>query len=229
MASRELNPQFYEASRAGHVIQHHLNTLHGSPFRAYVVSRVHKARTEDMGADGRRYVMEVSVKDWVTEGPEVKGLAEVLFSSGEVQKTPQVDSSSLPLLPANTSEKEQAFFQRYSAPGSAISTTDIPDSHGHIDPDMKPFWHFACVASSFIMLNMSNENTLYNLAQVAKVTQLKSPDDQLRFEFQVLLHEMVSQEIIRWKLLVSWSPEDGMKVSETELLPRCHCKSNNHP
>lgn len=37
---------------------------------------------------------------------------------------------------------------------------------------MKPLWHLGIVSSSFIMLNESTENTLYNMAQVANVTQL---------------------------------------------------------
>lgn len=46
------------------------------------------------------------------------------------------------------------------------------DSNGHIEPDMKPLWHLGTVASSFVMLNQSTENTLYNMAQVANITQL---------------------------------------------------------
>lgn len=46
------------------------------------------------------------------------------------------------------------------------------DSYGHIEPDMKPLWHLGDVASSFVMLNESTEGTLYNMAQVANVTQL---------------------------------------------------------
>lgn len=37
---------------------------------------------------------------------------------------------------------------------------------------MKPLWHLGAVASSFVMLNESTEDTLYNMAQVANVTQL---------------------------------------------------------
>lgn len=48
----------------------------------------------------------------------------------------------------------------------------MTDSHGHIDPGMTPLWHLATVASSFIMLNESTEDTLYNMAQVANITQL---------------------------------------------------------
>lgn len=47
-----------------------------------------------------------------------------------------------------------------------------PDSYGHIEPDMVPFWHLGKLAASFVMLNQSNENTLYNTAQVSKIKQL---------------------------------------------------------
>lgn len=47
----------------------------------------------------------------------------------------------------------------------------MTDSHGRIDPDMKPLWHLGIVASSFIMLNESTEDSLYNMAQVANITQ----------------------------------------------------------
>lgn len=41
-----------------------------------------------------------------------------------------------------------------------------------MEPDMKPLWSLGAVASSFVMLNQSTEDTLYNMAQVANVTQL---------------------------------------------------------
>lgn len=46
------------------------------------------------------------------------------------------------------------------------------DSNGHIEPEHIPFWHLGAVASSFVMLNESTEDTLYNMAQVANITQL---------------------------------------------------------
>ncbi|KAJ3591211.1 hypothetical protein NHX12_009158 [Muraenolepis orangiensis] len=98
----------------------------------------------------------------------------------------------------------------------------LSDSYGHIDPGMKPFWHLGGVASSFVMLKESSENTLYNMAQVVNVTQLETENNQLRFNYDVLLHEMVSQEMIHWKLLATWSPEEGVKASQMELLPKCH-------
>lgn len=50
----------------------------------------------------------------------------------------------------------------------------LSDSQGNMDPAMKPFWYLCIVASSFIMLSESTENTLYNMAQVGRITQLVS-------------------------------------------------------
>lgn len=32
------------------------------------------------------------------------------------------------------------------------------------------------------------------------------------------------QEIIHWKLLFTWSPSEGVKVLQMDLLPRCKCE-----
>ncbi|XP_066508172.1 latexin isoform X2 [Hoplias malabaricus] len=226
MTSKELNPKHYEASRAGNAVQHYINTQYGSPFRLYSVTQVHKARTEDMAEAGMKYFLEFSVMDWAGESAEGNCSAEVLYPRGETQRPPQVQGSWEHLPQLDNTDKEQEFYKRYSAADSAVSAKDLPDRIGYIDPEMKPFWNLGWAAASFIMLRESNENTLFNMAQVAKITQLKSQDNQLRFEYQILLHDMVSQEIIRWNMLLSWSPEQGVKVSDTELLPRCHC---NHP
>ncbi|XP_062843449.1 latexin [Trichomycterus rosablanca] len=223
MASRELNPQYYEASRAGRAIQHYINTVHGSPFRQYAVTKVHKARAEDMGEAGMKYILDFSVKDFVCESSEVQCSAEVLYPRGETHRPPQVQCSCDGLPNLNSTAKEQDFYGRYSVQSNTVSAKDLPDSYGHTDPEMVPFLHLGRLASCFIMFNESTEKTLYGMAQVAKVKQLKSEDDQLRFEYEVLLHDMVSQEIIRWKLQISWSPEKGLKVLESELLPKCHC------
>lgn len=103
------------------------------------------------------------------------------------------------LLQINTKAEEEALYQQYKAKDPLLSVQYLPgrykllpmnkhslekhilmlhvckhlsDSHGNMDPDMKPFWYLCIVASSFIMLSESTENTLYNMAQVASLTQL---------------------------------------------------------
>ncbi|XP_041666979.1 latexin isoform X2 [Cheilinus undulatus] len=221
MATGELNPNHYQAQRAAKVVQHYLNTRHGSPFRLFGLNRVHSGTAEDVEDSGRKYQLEISVKEIIGNTSE-KCSAEVFFPRGERQGLDKVQASCDELLKANTTAQEMALYEQYKNNQGPLSAQHLPDSHGRIDPDMRPFWHLGIVASSFIMLNESNENTLYNMAQVANITQLPTENDQLKFDSHILLHEMVSQEIIHWKLQFTWSPQEGVKVHQMEQLPHRH-------
>ncbi|CAG6002427.1 unnamed protein product [Menidia menidia] len=222
MATGELNPNHYPAQRAAKVVQHYLNTRHGSPYRLFGLQRVHSGNAEDVADSGRKYQLEISVHEIISNTTQ-KCSAEVFFPRGEKQLSAQVKASPCEeLLSNDVKAQEEALYQRYSSNQSLMSAEYLPDSYGHIEPDMKPFWHLAIVASSSIMLNESTENTLYNMAQVANITQLATENEQLKFQAHILLHEMVSQEILHWKLLFSWSSAGGVTVLQTEQLPHCH-------
>lgn len=45
---------------------------------------------------------------------------------------------------------------------------------------MRPLWHLGIVASSFVMMNESTEDTLYNMAQVANITQLVGQSPKIK-------------------------------------------------
>ncbi|XP_034718830.1 latexin isoform X1 [Etheostoma cragini] len=221
MATGELNVNHYPARRAAQVVQHYLNTRYGSPYRLLQVDKVHRGNAEDVADSGRKYKLEISVMDFISNITD-KCSAEILFPRGEQQRSPQVQALCEEPLKINTKAQEEALYQQYKMNSSLLSAQYLPDSYGHIEPDMKPFWHLSIVAASFIMLNESSEDTLYNVAQVANITQLATENDQLKFDCHVLLHEMVSQEIIHWKLLFTWSPPDGVKVLQMEQLPHRH-------
>ncbi|KAM6988165.1 latexin [Tautogolabrus adspersus] len=221
MATGELNTNHYPAQRAAKVVQHYLNTRHGSPFRLFGLHRVHSAHAEDVADSGRKYQLEISVQEIISNTTE-KCSAEVLFPRGERQGSAQVQAPCDELLKINITAQEEALYQQYKNNHSLLSAQHLPDSHGHIDPDMTPFWHLGIVASSVVMLNESNENTLYNMAQVANITQLATENEQLKFDSHILLHEMVSQEIIHWKLQFTWSPSEGVRVQHMEQLPHRH-------
>uniref|UniRef100_UPI0037E93061 latexin isoform X1 n=2 Tax=Semicossyphus pulcher TaxID=241346 RepID=UPI0037E93061 len=221
MATGELNPNHYPAQRAAKVVQHYLNTRYGSPFRLFGLHRVHSGNAEDVADSGRMYQLEISAQEIISNTTE-KCSAEVLFPRGERQGSAQVQASCEELLKSNITAPEEALYQQYKNNQSLLSAQNLPDSHGHIEPDMRPFWHLGIVASSVVMLNESTENTLYNMAQVANITQLATENDQLKFDSHILLHEMVSQEIIHWKLLFTWSPPEGVKVLQMEQLRHCH-------
>uniref|UniRef100_A0AAX7VMV6 Cystatin LXN-type domain-containing protein n=1 Tax=Astatotilapia calliptera TaxID=8154 RepID=A0AAX7VMV6_ASTCA len=75
MATGELNPNHYPARRAAQVVQHYLNTRYGSPFRLIGVQTVHSGNAEDVADSGRKYQLELSVNDIITN----VGLSFFLF------------------------------------------------------------------------------------------------------------------------------------------------------
>uniref|UniRef100_A0A3P9CJ83 Latexin n=1 Tax=Maylandia zebra TaxID=106582 RepID=A0A3P9CJ83_9CICH len=221
MATGELNPNHYPARRAAQVVQHYLNTRYGSPFRLIGVQTVHSGNAEDVADSGRKYQLELSVNDIITNTTQTCS-AELFFPKGKGQQPPEV-KALYQKYKTNQTLMSSDFAQQLRSDISTLSNSKLPsDSHGHIEPDMKPFWHLGILASSFIMLNESTENTLYNVAQVANITQLTTEEDHLEFDCHTLLHEMVSQEIIHWKMLFTWSPAEGVKVVQMKRLPHRH-------
>uniref|UniRef100_A0A3P9CJ93 Latexin n=1 Tax=Maylandia zebra TaxID=106582 RepID=A0A3P9CJ93_9CICH len=217
MATGELNPNHYPARRAAQVVQHYLNTRYGSPFRLIGVQTVHSGNAEDVADSGRKYQLELSVNDIITNTTQTCS-AELFFPKGKGQQPPEVKASHEGLLKIDIKAQEEALYQKYKTNQTLMSAQYLPDSHGHIEPDMKPFWHLGILASSFIMLNESTENTLYNVAQVANITQLVAP----------CLHDLLNtyrlsiKEIIHWKMLFTWSPAEGVKVVQMKRLPHRH-------
>uniref|UniRef100_A0A3Q2NZQ6 Latexin n=1 Tax=Fundulus heteroclitus TaxID=8078 RepID=A0A3Q2NZQ6_FUNHE len=228
MATGELNPSHYPAQRAAKVVQHYLNTRYGSPYKLFGLKQVQSGNAEDVADSGRKYQLDISVHEIISDTKE-NCSAEVFFPRGVKQLSPQVQVSSCEeLLKIDANSEEEALYQQYKTNKTLRTEKRLPDSYGHIDPEMTPFWHLGIVASSFIMLNESTENTLYNVAQVANITQLTTENDQLKFDCHVLLHDMVSQEIPQWKMLFTWSPAGGVKVLHTEQLPHVH-DCEKHP
>ncbi|KAI1893730.1 hypothetical protein AGOR_G00126690 [Albula goreensis] len=224
MSVKQLNPAHYPASRAANAALHYLNTQHGSPYRWLQVERVLDATVEEVAEIGMKYNVQFAVKDVTSEQSVGVCSSEVLYPVRERQTPPRVQCFCENLLKLNSYKEEEALYQQLSSNNSLLSGHDIPDSYGFIATEMRPFWHLGAVASSFVMLKESNESTLYNMAQVANVTQLETQNETLKFQYHVLLHEMVSQEIIHWKLIVSWCPAEGVRVLTAEWQPKCeHC------
>ncbi|XP_036410887.1 latexin-like [Megalops cyprinoides] len=210
MSEKELNPDHYPAQRAATVVQHYINTLHGSPYKWFAVEEVQSATVQEIAERGSKYRVAFTVVEMVGNQPAGACSAEVLFPHGASQAPPEVQLTCGELLKIDTSTKEQAFYLKLKNNGSLVSAQDIPDSYGDVAPEMEPLWHLGRVASSFVMLKESNENTLYSMAQVASVTQQVSEGEQLLFSYHVLLHDRVSEEIFCWKIFVSWCPAEGV-------------------
>ncbi|XP_056612213.1 latexin isoform X2 [Triplophysa dalaica] len=222
MSTGNLVPTHFPARRAAQVALHYINTRHGSPFKVFGLQQVHEARAQEVAGGGRKYYLDFSVVDWASEGSAAfRCSAEVFFPRRDEAAPPEVQCSCEALQHINCTAEETAFYRKYSEAEHAVTAHNIPGNYGNMTEEMKPFWHLARVASSFIMLRESTENTEFNMAQVASVAQQANLEEQLMLKYHVLLHDMPSQEIIHWKLSMSWSPNEGVRVMETELQPKC--------
>ncbi|XP_027297845.2 retinoic acid receptor responder protein 1 isoform X1 [Cricetulus griseus] len=98
----------------------------------------------------------------------------------------------------------------------------IPDSHGQIDPSLRPLWDLAFLGSSYVMWEKTTQFLNYYLIQISSVKQLKTNDDGIDFDFTVLLHEFSTQEIIPCRIHLFWYPGKPLKV-------QYHCQELQSP
>uniref|UniRef100_H3AWZ7 Latexin n=1 Tax=Latimeria chalumnae TaxID=7897 RepID=H3AWZ7_LATCH len=225
-SAMEVSPSHKSATRAVRAAEHWLTYNYGSPHKAFITEWVKKAAVEDIPGVGNKYHIQFSVKDAVTEQNAGSCSAEVLYQTGH-RSAPDVKIEIQGTFGRHTQEEDEEFYLKMKNRQEPLVGQDIPDSFGNVSAEMKPIWTLAIVGSSYIMWQNSTENTLYNMAQVKSVKQVKrNDDDALEFEYTVLLHELISQEIIPWQMKVFWHPKEGIKVEE-QVLP--HKRHNSPP
>ncbi|NXX83161.1 LXN protein, partial [Urocolius indicus] len=118
--------------------------------------------------------------------------AEVLYHLGSKDVAPDVQFTLEGEL-KNTDETDKLFYSRIKSLEKELMAENIPDSHGHVSPEMEPIHMLAWVASGYIIQQNSTENTQFQFAQIKRVKQVKRSDEFLEFDYTILLHEMVSQ------------------------------------
>lgn len=95
---------------------------------------------------------------------------------------------------------------------SPLHAISIPDSHGHIDPSLRPIWDLAFLGSSYVMWEKTSQFLHYYMAQLSSVKQWKTNDGAIDFDYTVLLHEFSTQEIIPCRVHLVWYPGKPLKV-----------------
>ncbi|XP_072583364.1 retinoic acid receptor responder protein 1 isoform X2 [Vulpes vulpes] len=93
-----------------------------------------------------------------------------------------------------------------------LGATSIPDSHGWIDPSLRPIWDLALLGSSYVMWERTTQTLQYYMAQLSSVNQWKTNEDAIDFDYTVLLHEFSTQEIIPCRIHLVWYPGKPLKV-----------------
>ncbi|KAM8804808.1 latexin [Eudromia elegans] len=191
----------------------------GGPGRALSLRAVTAASAQDIGNVGRKYHLKLVLEDILEKDHTVNCTAEILYHLGNTNAAPDVHFEIEGEL-KSTEEHDNIFYNRIKSLKEELVAQDIPDSHGNVPLGMEPIRLLAQAAAGYVAWQNSTENTRYELAQIKHVRQVKRSDDYLEFDYMVLLHEFVSQEIIPWQMTVLWHPLHGVKVTQNSRQPK---------
>ncbi|NXC47697.1 LXN protein, partial [Penelope pileata] len=215
----ELPPTHSQATRAAALAAAYIRYRHGSPGRGLVLRAVHRARRQDIDGVGHKYHLELVLEDIFGKDSTVNCTAEVLYHLGNKISAPDVQFTIEGEL-KNTDEADNICYNRIKSLKKELEAENIPDSFGNVSPEMEPIRVLAWVASGYVVWQNSTENTKYQLAQIKHVKQVKRSDEYLEFDYTILLHENVSQEIIPWQMTVLWHPQHGVEVTQNSPQPK---------
>ncbi|XP_068137018.1 latexin isoform X2 [Hyperolius riggenbachi] len=176
---------------------------------------------------GNKYHLSFLVKDYLNESPqqpEMECNATVTYHADK--KTPPDVTYTLKPEPQNcTASKDQEFYQRMLKAKQPLEEEDIPDTFGNVAPDMEPVWHLGVAATSFVKWKYSTEETLFSMTVIQSVKQLMR-EDKLELHYHMLIHDMVSEEMIPWLIEMTWSPSEGVKIKNEKRLPKKYEETN---
>ncbi|NXV42985.1 LXN protein, partial [Uria aalge] len=207
------------ASRAAALATGYLCYRRGSPGRGLALRSLRRARRQDIDDVGHKYYLELELEDVLDKDSTVNCTAEVLYHLGNKNIPPDVQFTLDGEL-KNTDEADNIFYNRIKSLEKELVAENIPDSHGNVPPEMEPIRLLAWVASGYVIWQNSTENTKFQLAQIKHVKQVKRSDEYLEFDYMILLHDMVSQEIIPWQMTVLWHPQHGVQVTQDSRQPK---------
>ncbi|GAB5576708.1 retinoic acid receptor responder protein 1 [Prionailurus iriomotensis] len=149
----------------------------------------------------------------------------LLYKHMKQLKTP-LDVVSIPGSYSNALKSYQYAFNlptSHPRQGSArAEPSKKRDSHGHIDPSLRPIWDLAFLGGSYVMWEKTTQFLHYYMAQLSSVNQWKTNDDAIDFDYTVLLHEFSTQEIIPCRIHLVWYPGKPLKV-------KYHCQELHTP
>ncbi|NWU39345.1 LXN protein, partial [Hylia prasina] len=166
----------------------------------------------DIDGVGHKFYLELELEDVLDKDRTVNCTAEVLYPLGSKSCAPDVQLTVQGEL-RGTEEADQEFYSRIRSLEKELVAENIPDSHGNVPPELEPIHLLAWVASGYVIWQSSTENTHFHLAQVKHVKQVKRSDEDLQFDYVLLLHEMVSQEVLAREVTVLWHPGRGARLS----------------
>ncbi|CAD7673644.1 unnamed protein product [Nyctereutes procyonoides] len=199
--------------QAARAALHFLNFRAGSPSGLRVLAAVLRGRAAVDARRTCRVDLEFTAERY---GPEADGRlgrcsARVVFR--RQQPRPAVNVTCARFMETSRRRREDLLLykraKRLRAPPGA---TSMPDSHGWIDPSLRPMWDLAFLGSSYVMWERTTQTLHYYMAQLSSVNQWKTNEDAIDFDYTVLLHEFSTQEIIPCRIHLVWYPGKPLKV-----------------
>ncbi|KAI5132128.1 retinoic acid receptor responder protein 1 [Manis pentadactyla] len=208
----ELPPGLLE--QAARAALHFFNFRVGSPSALRALAAVQEGRARINPKTGYRVDLVFTTELYnPEEGQERLGKcsAQVFFRNQKPR--PTINVTCTRLIEKNKRQQEDyLLYKRMKQLKSSLHAVSIPDSHGHIDPSLRPIWDLAFLGSSYVMWEKTSQFLHYYMAQLSSVKQWKTNDGAIDFDYTVLLHEFSTQEIIPCRVHLVWYPGKPLKV-----------------
>ncbi|XP_075860440.1 retinoic acid receptor responder protein 1 [Microcebus murinus] len=209
--------------RAARAALHFLNFRSGSPSALRVLAAVQEGRARINPKEGCKVDLVFSTERYNSEEGEErlgKCSARVFFKNQKPRPAINVTCTRL-LEKQKRQQEDYLLYKQMKQLKTPLDVVSIPDSHGHIDPSLRPIWDLAFLGSSYVMWEKTTQFLHYYLAQLTSVKQWKT-DDEIDFDYTVLLHEFSTQEIIPCRIHLVWYPGKPLKV-------KYHCQELQTP
>ncbi|XP_069829949.1 retinoic acid receptor responder protein 1-like [Dendropsophus ebraccatus] len=210
-SSRDIAPSHREARQAARLAVTYHNYLSGSPHRLMEVEEVRKATLKFVPEIGHKYYVEFTTRDMQTM--ENLGLCTATIFFQEEKPRPAINvNCSNTKIQKQASDDDYNFYKLMKSRTTPIVGENIPDSFGYTEPKLEPVWKLAQLGSSYVIWDKTYEGHEYNMAQIKSVKQVLRNDNLIAFDYDLLLHERPSEEMVSCSLHVVWIPGKPPKV-----------------
>ncbi|XP_059019648.1 retinoic acid receptor responder protein 1 [Mustela lutreola] len=210
--------------QAARAALHFFNFRAGSPSALRVLAAVLEGRATVNPKKGCQVDLVFTTDHYNPEvGEEHLGKCSARVFFRNQKPKPAINVTCTRLIEKNKRQEEDYLLYKHMKQlKTPLDVTSIPDSHGHIDPSLRPIWDLAFLGSSYVMWEKTTQSLHYYMAQISSVNQWKTNDDTIDFDYTVLLHEFSTQEIIPCRIHLVWYPGKPLKV-------KYHCQELQTP
>ncbi|XP_066225949.1 retinoic acid receptor responder protein 1 isoform X3 [Saccopteryx leptura] len=159
--------------QAARAALHFFNFRVGSPSALRVLSAVQQGRTWINSKKEYQVDLVFTTERYNPEKGEEhlgKCSAQVLFRNEKPR--PVVNVTCTRFIEKNTrQQKDYLLYKHMKQLKKSLDVVSMPDSHGHIDPSLRPIWDLAYLGSSYVMWEKTTPSLHYYVAQLSSVKQ----------------------------------------------------------